>query len=257
MDNLSKRMIDDFFIIINKKKLKSVFQPIVSLKTGEIVGYEALTRITLEDSALNVEDLFNLSDRLGYLWQLEKTCRSNAVKAAQNKPQGTKLFLNVDPKVVQDPEFVTGFTKDFLHKHDLSSEDVVFEITERHDVDNMELFQKVITHYKNQGFEIAIDDLGSKYSGLNRINYLQPHYIKVDIELVHNIQNSKSQRSLVGMLLRYCNEMGCTLIAEGIETEAELECLHKLGVHCGQGYYLGRPDDNFQQIRYEIMKKRA
>ncbi len=254
MKNLPQKQVDDFFTIIKENKIRSVFQPIVSLKTGEILGYEALSRITLEETTLNIEDLFNISEHLGYLWQLEKACRRTAVKSAGNKPKGKKLFLNVDANVIQDSEFVSGFTKEFLHKHELKSKDVVFEITERHDVDNMELFQKVMKHYENQGFEIAIDDLGSKYSGLNRINYLHPQYIKIDIDLVHNIQSSKSQRSLVGMLVRHCNEMGYMLIAEGIESKEELECLHKLGVHYGQGYYLGKPNSDFLEIDASVKK---
>lgn len=255
MKNLSKEKIDDFFSIIKEKKIKSVFQPIVSLKDGEIVGYEALSRIVSSETKLSVEEIFNIADQLGYLWKLEKICRSIAVKsAASNKPKGKKLFLNVDSNVIQDSEFVSGFTKEFLHKHGLKTKDVVFEITERHDVEKIDLFQKVMKHYESQGFEIAIDDLGSKYSGLNRINYLKPQYIKIDMELVRNIHESKSQRSLVSMLVRHCNEMNYTLIAEGIETREELECLYKLGVHCGQGYYLGKPNEEFIKID-ELVKK--
>lgn len=255
MKNLSQNKIDDFFSILKEGKIKSVFQPIVSLKNGEILGYEALSRITSQKTNLSIEELFNISDQLGCLWQLEKVCRRKAVKSAEYKPTGKKLFLNVDCNVIQDSEFVKGFTKDFLHKHNLKTKDVVFEITERHDFENTDLFKKVMKHYQSQGFEISIDDLGSKYSGLNRINCMNPQYIKIDIELVHNIQNSKSQRSLVSMLVKHCNEMNYTLIAEGIETQEELECLHKLGVPYGQGFYLGKPDTNFQEIDENIKKE--
>ncbi len=255
MKNLSQEKIDEFFSVIKEKKFTTVFQPIVSLEDGEILGYEALSRITAEKSALSIEDFFDTAEQLGCLWNLEKICRSIAIQSAVHKPNGKKLFLNVDSNVIQDPEFVSGVTKDFLHENGLKTNEVVFEITERHDVDNIDMFQQVMKHYERQGFGIAIDDLGSKYSGLNRINYLKPQYIKVDIELIHNIQNSKSKRSLVSMLVRHCNEMNYTLIAEGIETKEELECLHKLGVPYGQGFYLGKPHVEFLEVERSIKKE--
>lgn len=252
MKNVSQEKINDFFQIIEEKKIKSVFQPIVSLKSGEIIGYEALSRITMTHPSINVEEMFDIAEKLGCLWKLEKICRRTAVKSAKNKPPKAKLFINVDGNVILDSEFVSGFTKEYLHKHSLSTKDVVFEITERSDVENSELFKKVMIHYEKQGFEIAIDDLGSKYSGLNRINFLCPHYIKIDIALVKNIHESKSQRSLVSMLVRHCKEMNYTLIAEGIETRDELKCLCELGVDCGQGYYLGKPNEEFLSLNESI-----
>ncbi|MBO5303147.1 MAG: EAL domain-containing protein [Lachnospiraceae bacterium] len=257
MKNITKRKIDDFFIILNEKKIYPVFQPIVSLEDGEIAGYEALSRIDDPESSLNTEELFSVAEQLGYLWKLEKTCRKAAVKAAAHKPKDKKLFLNVDSNIILDEDFVSGFTKEYLHAHNLKTKDVVFEITERHGVENIELFQQTMKHYESQGFAIAIDDLGSQYSGLNRINYLNPQYIKIDIALIRNIHNSKSQRSLVSMLVRHCNDMGYTLVAEGIETPQELECLHKLGVHYGQGYYLARPDKNFVELNPDAKKQLA
>ena len=102
-------------------------------------------------------------------------------------------------------------------------------------------------------YEIALDDVGAGYSGLNRVVNTSPNYLKVDIELVRDIQKHKKKEIMMEFLLHYCNETGAILIAEGIETEAELECLCRLGVHYGQGYFLGRPDRTFKNVRNEAM----
>lgn len=98
-----------------------------------------------------------------------------------------------------------------------------------------------------------MDDVGAGYSGLNRVVNTSPNYLKVDIELVRDIQKHKKKKIMMEFLLHYCNETGAILIAEGIETEAELECLCRLGVHYGQGYFLGRPDRTFKNVRNEAM----
>ncbi|MBO5509904.1 MAG: EAL domain-containing protein, partial [Lachnospiraceae bacterium] len=163
-------------------------------------------------------------------------------------PKGKYLFINVDANIIQDREFKSGTTRKYLDKYNLKPENVAFEITERTDVDNQEILRQVIEHYKNQGFAIAIDDVGSGYSGLNRINSLTPHYLKLDYELVHNVNESKSQKSLVELVVKYCRDMGYKAIAEGIETEEELKCLVGLGVDYGQGFLLSKPEESFAKV---------
>ncbi|MBO4981449.1 MAG: EAL domain-containing protein [Lachnospiraceae bacterium] len=251
MQNLEEK---DFWDIIKKQKIKPVFQPIVSLKNGKVIAYEALSRVTGEYKDIPIGEMFDMATRLGCLWKLEKVCRWLAMKKASEKPRSAQLFLNVDGQVLLDTEFVKGFTKENLERNGLKTSDIVFEITERSDVENRDLLLKLIKHYEMQGFAVAIDDIGSGYSGLNRLNYLDPQYVKVDYELVHDIHKSKSQRSIVGLMVSYCKEMNHVLIAEGIESKEELECLIQLGVDCGQGFYLAKPKEDFEGISEGIKK---
>lgn len=190
-------MVKDFFDILKKHAIKPVFQPIVSLKNGEILAYEALSRITMDKTSITIDKLFDMAERLGQVWNLEKLCRSKALKAAANKPKYAKLFLNVDANVILDNEFMCGFTKEFLGKYGLKAKDIVFELTERSSVEDRTIFQRGADHYKNQGFEIAIDDVGSGYSNLNRISCVEPQYIKIDMELIRNIHLSRTQKSMI------------------------------------------------------------
>lgn len=244
---------DEFYKILERKAIYPVFQPIVNLQTGDVAGYEALSRIDRHDTTLMISDLFVIAEQVGCVWKLEKLCRNKALKAAANKPEHAKLFLNVDGNIIQDKSFIQGFTNRKAAKAGVPSCDIVFEITERSDIENYQILQQIMKHYADQGYEIALDDVGAGYSGLNRVVNTSPNYLKVDIELVRDIQKHKKKEIMMEFLLHYCNETGAILIAEGIETEAELECLCRLGVRYGQGYFLGRPDRTFKNVRNEAM----
>lgn len=179
--------------IISDGMLSPVYQPIVSLKDGSIYAYEALSRITYKNASISVSELFEIAGQCGYLWELEKLCRTNALKNATQKPQGAKLFINVDGNVLRDSNFIKGFTKEKLNAYSLKADDIVFEITERSNSDNYQLLRDVMEHYREQGYEVALDDLGSGYSGLNRLQNIKPEYVKIDYELIHNINKDKSK----------------------------------------------------------------
>lgn len=251
---MEEKRLNEVVKIISNRMLSSVYQPIVSLKDGSVHAYEALSRITYEDAAINIAELFESAGQLGYLWELEKICRTNALKYAAGKPDGVKLFINVDGNVLRDNKFQKGFTKEKLSKCSLKIEDVVFEITERSNFDDQDLVHDIIEHYREQGYEVALDDLGSGYSGLNRLQSIKPGYVKIDYELIHDIHKDKSKKSLVRMLAGHCSDMDYKLIAEGIENEDELKCLIHLGVEYGQGFFLGKPKVSFENIDKAVVK---
>lgn len=248
MMKLNEKITQEFFDILKGQYIRPVFQPIVSLKNGDILAYEALSRIDIPDSSLQISQLFDIADNLEQSWNLEKICRAKALQQAAKKPSNVKIFLNVDANVITDNEFVCGFTKNYLQEYGLKTEDIVFELTERTSVENSELFKKIVNHYKLQGFEIAIDDAGSGYSNLNRITCVEPRYIKLDMDLIRNIDQNKTKRSIVGIMSTFSKESGYVLIAEGIETKEELSVLLELGVPYGQGYLFQRPTDYFPNL---------
>jgi len=243
---------EEFFAILNGGHIKTVYQPIISLQNGSVLGYEALSRICLPECELNIEQLFSIARRVRKLWDLEKLCRTTALETAAKKVRCSKLFLNVDPNLIHDPGLREGFTHEKLEEYGLNPDEVVFEITERSAIGEMSIFTDSIAHYQKQDFKIAIDDFGAGYSGLSRVCALRPNYIKIDMELVRNIQAFANKSSLVGSIVKFCRETGISLIAEGIETEEELDTLIRLGVDYGQGYYLGRPQVDFMEPSIDL-----
>lgn len=242
---------EDFNDILEKQRIKPVFQPIVSLSDGKIIGYEALSRVIEPNKISSTEELFRLAELYGKTWELELLCRNKILEkyrkfCSQNSSK--KLFLNVNPMVIHDKEFQSGFTSHFLKRYRLNPDNIIFEVTERSAVEDMRGFRDTIRHYKEQGYKIAIDDAGSCYSGLNLICDIVPHFLKLDIELIRDIHKDTIKYAMVKSMVEFSNLTNIQLVAEGIETEEELKTLLKLGVHNGQGYFLRTPNEDFVEI---------
>lgn len=228
--------------IINKSQISSVFQPIVSLRDGSVLGYEALSRGPKGSELENPEMLFTVAEETKNLWDLERLCRTKALGAMQMSKANATLFLNVNPNIMEDEKFQKGFTKEYLKEFDIDPKKIIFEITERSAITNIKEFKEIIQNYKEQDYKIAIDDAGAGYSGLNLISDVQPHYLKLDMNLIRNIDRDSVKQALVKSMFEFSKITGTFLIAEGIETIGELQTLINIGVHYGQGYFIKRPD---------------
>lgn len=246
---------EELLRIIEGVHIKPVFQPIISLRSGKVLGYEALSRITTTTCISNIEELFQLSIENKMVWELEQICRKKSLDRIApflHKNPDMKVFLNVNPMVIHDIKFKEGFTKNCLEEYKISPNNLIFEITEKTAIRDMEGFQKTIDHYKEQLYEIAIDDAGSCYSGLNLILDIRPHYIKLDYKLIHDIHKDNLKYALIKGMVELSRLSNIFLIAEGIETEEELETLTQLGVHFGQGYFIQRPQEKIEDISNKI-----
>lgn len=243
---------NDFFTILQTGAINTVYQPIVSLENGSILGYEALSRISIPHCELSIEELFQVAAQEYRLWELEQLCRAKALENAIRKPYNAKLFINVDPNIIHDPEIFAGFTCEKLQQYGLCPDDIIFEITERSAISDVSTFTEAMNHYQSQHFKIAIDDFGSGYSGMNRVCAFSPNFIKIDMQLIRNIDADTMKKSAVAAMVKFCKESGIVTIAEGIETEAELKTLIELNIDYGQGYLLGRPEKKFNGISKEF-----
>ena len=241
--------------ILQEGRIYPVFQPIVSLRDGQLLGYEALSRIEGKTKIEGIEQIFELGVLHNKTWEIEKLCRKRILQTYSQFPDDIKKgkhFKNVDPLVIRDEKIKQSYTRRLLEKRNISKNKIVIEITDRNSIDDWKTFKKTVNHYKDEGYEIAIDDVGSCYSGLNVIAKLNPGYIKIDMELVRGIDKDTVKQALVKGLVETSKHTEFELIAEGIETEEELKVLIKLGVHYGQGFLLGTPNHFLLPIKLEI-----
>ena len=246
--------------IIETESVSSLYQPIISLINGEITGYEALSRgpeNTYFHSPLN---MIQAAEEEDCIWELEMLFRKKAIEKSVHIPPSKLLFLNVDPKIIQDSNYKKGITKSYLNKYKMDERDIVLEITERTAIDDYDTFKKITRHYQNQKFNIAIDDVGSGYSGLKSITELKPQYLKIDMDLIRDIDQDPFKTSIIKGLVSAAKDTDMQLIAEGVETPAELKTLIKLGVQNAQGYLLHRPSatvaSHLPDIRNMILQMR-
>lgn len=243
--------------IIANKEIKTVFQPIISLNNGSVLGHEALSRITHESEIGNPEMLFKVAGEYNKLWELERLCRTKSLESAYEfmiPPYSKKLFLNVNPSIMHDESFKEGWTQEFLQKYRIVPNNIIFEITERNVITDMAGFRSTIEHYKRQNYRIAIDDAGAGYSGLNLISDVNPNYIKLDMNLIRGIDKDNLKYALVRGMVELSKVSSIYLIAEGIETYEELTTLINLGVQYGQGYYIQKPQSEILEIREELVE---
>tara|TARA_Y100001954_G_scaffold43747_2_gene45494 strand:+ start:39837 stop:42017 length:2181 start_codon:yes stop_codon:yes gene_type:complete len=230
-----------FNSVLSDRLISTVFQPILDFKTGSIFGWEALTRGPAGSSFESPVVLFETAEQLGRLFALEKLCRESAVASIGMLAPGQRLFLNIHPKTMADPEFTPGKTLELMEQAGLTPDNIVFEITERHSVQEFALFHRTLDHYRNQGFKVAVDDAGAGYAGLTTIAEMQPDYIKLDKSLISGIHKDPVKRALVETTVTFADKIGSKIIGEGVESKAQAVCLKDIGVHCGQGYFISRP----------------
>ncbi|MEP6759404.1 MAG: EAL domain-containing protein [Actinomycetota bacterium] len=207
-------------------------QPIMDLRSRRPVGYEALARFrSLPPRPPDAWFAEAAALELGTHLELATIERALAIMPAL--PEETYLSLNASHRTARNPVLVP-----LLAPH---AARVVVEITEHEPVDNYEELALALRTLRELGVRIAIDDAGAGYASLRHTLALDPDIVKVDISLTHAIDSDRARRALASALISFADEMDMTIVAEGIETEAELRTLTDLGVRYGQGYHLARP----------------
>lgn len=227
--------------ILIHKKVSSVYQPIVCLRTGQIMGYEALSRGPKDHPLAMPTPLFESALKNNMLFPLEQLCRETAIKNVQGIAPTQTLFLNINPEVVNDPHFKSGTTKQLIHQEGIFPKQVTFEITERTAITDFASFRRSLEHYREQGYSIAVDDAGAGYSSLQAIAELRPDYIKLDMSIIKDVDKNPLKQTMLEAMIKMASAINSKIIAEGIETQQELTTLIRMGVHYGQGYFLSRP----------------
>ncbi|MEZ6242857.1 MAG: EAL domain-containing protein [Phycisphaerales bacterium] len=240
---------------VERRQLEARFQPIVDLRRGEIAAYEALTRPSPESGFSNPLAFFDEAERTGVLWEVEEATRGIAFDAAARWPAGVLLFMNCSPQVIADPRFVESLREGLSRAGGVPPSRVVLEITERSDAQADTTIVEQVDRLRDEGFQIAIDDVGAGTSGLTRIMSIRPSWLKVDRELIEHIHEDRSKQNLLRFLLHFARLSGVRLVAEGIECYEELSTLLELGVPYGQGYLLGRPGGHGQTLDQALRER--
>lgn len=210
-----------------------VYQPIMDLGSGSMAAVEALARFPGWAGA-STEAVFADATRVGLGAELELATVEAALRALKDLPSEVALAVNIGPAVVGDP-WLGALVEAAGPRR------IVLELTEHSSVDDYESLTSQLRALRRTGVRVSVDDAGSGYSSLTHILNLAPDFIKLDLQLTRGIDLDPVRRSLATALVSFANQSGAAVIAEGIETGAELQTLRRLGAHYGQGYYLGLP----------------
>ena len=215
------------------------FQPIVDVVSGATFAHEALVRGSNGEGAYTILSAVDDSNRYAF----DQQCRVKAIEFAANlglASDGALLSINFMPNAVYEPRACIRLTLDAAKRTGFPLDHIVFEFTEAERLDTDHLL-KILRTYKAIGFNTAIDDFGAGHAGLQLLSKFQPDIVKIDMDLVRDIDADRAKRSILRHTLRLLEELGITPLCEGIETADELAVLQDLGVRLIQGYFIAKP----------------
>jgi diguanylate cyclase (GGDEF)-like protein len=233
--------LDEIHRIIAGGFLLPVFQPIVDFRVSAILGYEALIRGP-QNSPLHFPDaLFGAARAAGVGLDLENACREASLRAFAEMRLPGRLFLNVSPGALLDERMMNGQTRKLLSDLGLAANRIVIELTENERITDLPGIHEVLTHYRGRGFQIAIDDLGEGFANLRMWSEIRPEFVKIDKHFVTGIADDPMKYHFVRAMQDLGESCKASLIAEGIERQEDFEFIRDMGVACGQGYFIARP----------------
>lgn len=232
--------------IIAAEELHVLFQPIVDANQQSIYGYEALIRGPKTSPLHSPLRLFDVATQAGLLVDLDLLCRRLAIQRFAELELPGLLFLNVMPLTIVERDFREGLTLGFIHESGLPPERVVIELTEHVPIHDYDLMRQAVAHYRDMGFQVALDDLGAGHSSLRHWSELRPDFVKLDRHFISGIDQEPAKREFLRSILDVARSLDCQLIAEGVETAAEHLCLWELdrGLALLQGFYFARPSQH-------------
>ncbi len=246
--------LDNSFWINCLKHLDYAFQPIVNIHTGICYGYEALLRNTEAAGFESIGAFFDCAFEAGVLHQVDLQLRTLAIDKLSTilEKNHSKLFFNLDNRLLGARDYRTGFTHDLLLEKNLSPECLCMEISEKHRWNDPVSTMEILNTYRIQGFKIAVDDFGAGFSGLQMIYYLEPDFIKIDRFFIQDLCNDPKKRMFVTQIVNISHLLGSIVIAEGVETEQEYFTCLAIGCDLVQGYLIQKPQTDTSVLQREF-----
>lgn len=223
--------------------LDHAFQPIVRFSDGGVYGFEALLRGWDEAGFACIGEVFDRAFESGCLLALDIALRRKAFrKFAEANLGSAKLFYNLDTRLLLMPDYATSFSEGIAEESGLPASRVVFEISELFDPEQSTGFDRVVAAYRAHGFRIALDDFGSGYAGLKLLHRASPDIVKIDRYFVAGSSEEPRKAAFLEKIAGMSHLMGISVIAEGVETEAERQVCLDAGCDFVQGFYVARPE---------------
>lgn len=236
---LERRRGQQLMQVIFEENVSIRFEPIVDLRRSEMLGYEALARGPRGTLLQSPDQLFRLAGEAGLLYELDCLCRRVALENSSAIPRGKKLFLNVLPTSIGDPNLRAEGLRKTLENFPLRPSDLVLEISEKESIENFTTFREMRDACRDLGIKVAIDDAGAGHASLEAIMEIVPDYLKADMALVRGIDADPPRQEVMKSLNAVARRIGAQVVAEGIETEGELRTVREIGIRYGQGYHFG------------------
>ena len=240
--------LNDLLDLIGTQQLTCQFQPIVDLRDGYTYGYEALIRSPKGRLVRRFGQMFEAANQASMVAWFDIACQEQCFAQAAKLGLKRTLFVNMDAAGLAYLDLHDRSLADRARDLGISPSRIVIEITERQAIEDFPRLVKYVARLRDDGFKIAIDDAGAGYNSLYTISEMRPDFIKIDRAMVRNIDVNGERRALLIALMQYARRIGTAVLAEGAETQNELAALIDIGIPYGQGYLMGKPQDDFRGV---------
>lgn len=238
---LTRDNLRAFIDIYQQRRLGAVFQPILDFRARRYLGFEGLIRGPADTPLHSPAALFDLARHTGLTTEFERACREVVLREFARLRLPGQLFVNVSISSLADAAFMNGETAALLKELGLTTGQIVIELTENQHVSDFSALRDVLAAYRRLGYRIAIDDLGEGFSNLRIWSEVHPEFVKIDRHFISGIADDSLKFQLVRAMHEIAESCHVSVIAEGIETEAEFATVRDLGIVCGQGFLIARP----------------
>jgi EAL domain-containing protein (putative c-di-GMP-specific phosphodiesterase class I) len=238
--------------VVTERLVQPVYQPIVDLQTGRVLGFEGLSRPDPESGFPDPGTMFVAAATVGRTVELDLACLHAVIAGARNMPPDQLLAVNISPRTIEAPHFSSDALLAILADYAMPANRVVVELTEREKIEDMNRLQAALAALQRAGVRVAADDVGAGNSGLRLLSQFRFDIVKIDLSLVQDGSERDSSRAVLRSLRDLAGRWGASVIAEGLETAAQLRTVHELGVTAGQGYLLARPMTQPDLARIDI-----
>jgi EAL domain-containing protein (putative c-di-GMP-specific phosphodiesterase class I) len=255
---LDRARTDWFPDFLSHGQMKPHFQPIVDLRTGRVYGREALMRGKLGATEVRGGELLAAAEAHDALFSFDYRARTAALEIGLPLlPEGEILFVNLDPRAVLDVESSLRTTWPVVGRLGADPSLICLEIVKPERCPDRDLLRQMVEAHRKRGALLALDDLSGGSESLACLETLRPDVGKIDQGLTAGIQHSDARRRLVMALVECAHELGCKVVAEGIERVDEYETMVELGVDLGQGYYFGHPAERPMAVDGRLFTRRG
>jgi len=227
--------------IITEARIRTLWQPVVELDSGSVHGFEAFSRGPRDSMFEMPRAMFALSGRVGAAGDLDRLCRSAALREGAEVAARRKLFVNVLPSSLGGPEWRSGAVQDLLASSSRTAEDVVVEVSERAVGSEAESLAEATEMLRLAGFGLALDDVGTGRDGGEALDRLRPDYLKVDASVVRGIDANLVKQEIFATIARQGSAIGASMVGVGVESVEEADTLRRLGARYAQGYHFAGP----------------
>lgn len=227
--------------VVNERLIRPVYQPIVDLTTGRVIGFEGLSRPMPESGFADPGAMFTSAETVGRTVELDLACLHAVIAGARAMPLDQLLTINISPRTIEAPHFSSEALLQILAQYGIGPERVVVELTEREKVEDTNRLQAALAALQRTGLRIAADDVGAGNAGLRLLSQFRFDIVKIDLSLVQEGAERDSSRAVLRSLRELAGRWGASVIAEGLETAGQLRMVRELDMGCGQGYLLARP----------------